>query len=101
MRMRKHGDREPSGAQTGYNRYVIVITSITDAAAELILDLYRQSRQTELAFKRLKSHHSKHDYHEIPVHVEQSALSWFYGKLFLAALCETWVNKWRFPPCEG
>jgi hypothetical protein len=55
--------------------------------------MYRQRRQIELALKRLKSIFK---YHEIPVHVEQSVLSWFYGKLFLAALCEAWANKGRF-----
>jgi hypothetical protein len=94
-RMRKYGDKELSKAQIAYNRYVIVVASITDVAPELILELYRQRWQIELAFKRLKS---LFKYHEIPVHVEASALSWFYGKLLLAALCETWVNKGRFSP---
>jgi hypothetical protein len=96
--MRKHGNKELSEAQIAYNRYVIIITSISDAAAELILDLYRQRWHIELAFKRLKS---LFKYHEIPVHVEQSARAWFYGKLLLAALCETWVNKGRFSPSTG
>jgi transposase len=96
--MRKHGNKELSQAQTAYNRYVIIVTSISDAAPELILDLYRQRWQIELAFKRLKS---LFKYHEIPVHVEASALAWFYGKLLLAALCETWVNKGRFSPSAG
>jgi hypothetical protein len=97
-RMRKYGDKEMSKAQEAYNRYVIVVTSITDAASELILDLYRQRRQIELAFKRLKS---LFGYHEIPVPIEQSARAWFYGKLLLAALCETWVNTGRFPPLQA
>jgi hypothetical protein len=97
-RMRKYGDKELSKAQIAYNRYVILVTSITDAAPELLLDLYRQRWQIELVFKRLKS---LFKYHEIPVHVEQSARAWFYGKLLLAALCEAWVNKGRFSPCEG
>jgi hypothetical protein len=97
-RMRKYGNKKLSGAQVAYNRYVILVTSITDASPELILDLYRQRRQIETAFKRLKS---LFKYHEIPVHVEQSARAWFYGKLLLAALCETWVNKGRFSPSEG
>ncbi|MDR2730535.1 MAG: transposase, partial [Treponema sp.] len=94
-RMRKHGNKELSKAQIAYNRYVIIVTSITDVAPELILELYRQRWQIEQAFKRLKS---LFKYHEIPVHVEQSAWAWFYGKLLLAALCETWVNKGRFSP---
>jgi IS4 transposase len=97
-RRRKYGDKELSGAQKAYNRYVVLITSITDASPELILDLYRQRWQIEMAFKRLKS---LFRYHEIPVHVESSARAWFYGKLLLAALCETWVNKGCFSPFEG
>jgi hypothetical protein len=97
-RMRKYGDKELSEAQRAYNRYVIVVTSITDAAPEMILDLYRQRWQIEMAFKRLKS---LFKYHEIPVHVEPSARAWFYGKLLLAALCETWVNRGRFSPSGG
>jgi hypothetical protein len=37
--MRKHGDKEASKAQKACNRYVIVITSITDVTPELILEL--------------------------------------------------------------
>jgi hypothetical protein len=95
-RMRKYGDNEASEAseaQKAYNRYVIVATPITDAAPEATLDLYRQRRRIEMAFKRLKS---LFKYHEIPVHVEQSARSWFHGKLLLAALCETWVDRGCF-----
>jgi hypothetical protein len=40
--MRKHGDRPLRDMQTAYNRYVIIVLSISDAAPELILDLYRQ-----------------------------------------------------------
>jgi hypothetical protein len=96
-RMRKHGDKELSEAQKAYNRYVILITSITDVAPELILGLYRQRWQIEMAFKRLNP---LFGYHEIPVHIEQSTQAWFYGKLLLAALCETWVNKGRFSPLQ-
>jgi hypothetical protein len=92
---RKYGNKELSKAQMAYNRYVIIVTSITDVAAELMLELYRQRWQIELVFKRLKS---LFKYHEIPVHVEQSAWAWFYGKLLLTALCESWVNKGRFSP---
>jgi hypothetical protein len=88
--MRKYGDKELSEAQRAYNRYVIVVRSITDAAPEMILDVYRQRRQL-------------FTYHEIPVHVEASARAWFYGKLLLAALCETRVNvnRGRFSPSGG
>jgi hypothetical protein len=93
--MRKYGDKEPSGAQRAYNRYVVPVTLITDAAPELILDLYRQRRQIEPVFKRLKS---LFGYHELPVHAEQGAQAWFYGKLLSTAPCGTRVNKGRFPP---
>ena len=92
---RKQGRKALSTAQIAYNRYVIVVTSLVDVAAEVILQLYRPRWQIELAFKRLKS---LCKYHEIPVQVEKSALAWFYGKLLLVALCETWVNKGRFSP---
>jgi hypothetical protein len=97
-RMRKAGNTELSAAQIAYNRYVIVVTSIRDAAPELLCDLYRQRWQIELAFKRLKS---LFKYHEIPVHVAAGARAWFYGKLLLAALCERWVNEGRFSPSAG
>jgi hypothetical protein len=97
-RMRKYGDKNVSEAQKAYNRYGIVVTSITDVAPELIQDLNRQRWQIELAFKRLKT---LFKYHEIPVQVEASARAWFYGKLLLAAPCETWVNGGRFSPSEG
>jgi hypothetical protein len=75
-RVGKPGNKELGKAQIAYNRYVIIVTSINDAAAELLLDLYRQRWHIELAFKRLKP---LFKYHEIPVRVEQSARAWFYG----------------------
>jgi hypothetical protein len=66
----KCGNKESSGAQTACNRYVILVAPTADGSYELILDLYRQRRQTELAFKRLKP---LFKHREIPVHAEQSA----------------------------
>jgi hypothetical protein len=40
--MRKYGTKALSEAQIAYNRYVILITSITAGSPEVILDLYRQ-----------------------------------------------------------
>ncbi|MDR1219165.1 MAG: transposase [Treponema sp.] len=85
------------GAES-HNRHVALVTSITDATLELILDLYRQRWRIDMVFKRLKS---LFKYHETPVHGEPSARAWFYGKLLLAALCETWVNRGRFSPSAG
>jgi IS4 transposase len=72
-RMRKQGDKALGKAQTAYNRYVALVTSIREAAPELILDVYRRRRQIELAFKRLKS---LFKCHEIPARVEASARAW-------------------------
>ena len=46
--MRKHKNKELIKAQRAYKRYVIVVTSITDVAAELILELYQQRWHIEL-----------------------------------------------------
>jgi hypothetical protein len=97
-RMRKYGNKELSKAQRAYNRYAVAVTPVTDAAPDVILGLYRQRWQIEPVFKRLKL---LFGYHEIPVHVERSAMAWFYGKLLLAALCETRVNTGRFSPSAG
>jgi hypothetical protein len=93
-RMKSHG-KPPSEAQLANNRYVIVMTSLLESEAYLILQLYRFRWQIELVFKRLKS---LFGYNQIPSKVEASAKAWFYGKLLLAAFCETWANKARFSP---
>jgi hypothetical protein len=94
-RMKSHG-KLPSQAQLGNNRYIIVLTSLLETDAQLILQLYRFRWQIELIFKRLKS---LFGYNQIPSKVDISAKAWFYGKLLLAAFCETWANKARFSPC--
>ncbi|GHV87580.1 putative transposase InsL for insertion sequence element IS186A [Spirochaetia bacterium] len=96
---RKRGGKAVSEAQSEYNKYIIVVTSLgeAEATAVQILELYRMRWQIELAFKRLKS---LFQYNDIPVSLDQSARAWFYGKLLLAALCETLVNNGRFSPCE-
>jgi hypothetical protein len=85
-RVGKHGNKELSKAQRAYNRYVVAVTSIRDAAPDAVLELYRQRRRIALVLKRLKPLFGGH---EIPVHIERGALAWFYGKLLLAAFCET------------
>ncbi|MDR1956015.1 MAG: transposase [Treponema sp.] len=69
---------------------MVVVTSISEVAPDVLLELYRQRWQLELVFKRLQLLFGNH---EIPVHIERSTRAWFYGKLLLAALCETWVNS--------
>jgi hypothetical protein len=93
-RMKSRG-KPPSEAQPVNNRYVIVMTSPLETEACLILQRYRFRWQIELVFKRLKS---LFGYNQIPSKVEASAKAWFYGKLLLAAFCETWANKAYFSP---
>lgn len=66
------------------NEYVVVVTSL-DYTNEQILELYRARWQIEQVFYRLKS---LFGYGNIPSKNEDSVKAWFYGKLFLAALCE-------------
>jgi hypothetical protein len=95
---RKQRGNEASRAQSEYNKYVIVATSLDESIqAGQVLELYRMRWQIELVFRRLKS---LFHYNEIPVKLDESARAWFYGKLLLSALCETAVNKGRFSPSE-
>ena len=88
-----------SSLQELYNRYIVVATSFGDETrAQGVLELYRMRWQIELTFKRLKT---LFNYNEIPSKLDDSACSWFYGKLLLAAVCEAFVNKGRFSPCEA
>lgn len=91
----KDRKKELSKAQLEHNRYVVIMTSIHDTESALLLETYRLRWQIELVFKRLKS---IFHYNEIPSKLDKTARAWFYGKLLLAAFCETWVNKSRFSP---
>jgi hypothetical protein len=62
-RMKSHG-KPPSEAQLANNRYVIVVTSLLETDACLILQLYRFRWQIELVFKRPKS---LLGYNQIPI----------------------------------
>jgi len=85
-----------SALQEEYNKYVIVATSLgKEASAEQVLQLYRTRWQIEIAFKRLKS---IFEYNQMPARKPENIKTWFYGKLLLAALCETLVNTGRFSP---
>jgi hypothetical protein len=94
---RKRQGREVSKVQAMYNKYIIVATSMEkEVSAKQVMELYRMRWQIELTFKRLKSIFK---YDEIAGKTEESVRAWLYGKLLLTALCETLVNKGRFPPC--
>jgi len=97
---RKKGGRAVSELQRENNKYIMVATSLgkEEATAAQVLELYRMRWQIELAFKRLKS---LFGYSDLPAKNPQSVKAWFYGKLLLAALCETLVNTGRFSPSAG
>jgi hypothetical protein len=93
---RKQGGKAVTELQQGYNKYIIVVTSLgQEITAAQVLDLYRARWQIEIAFKRLKSIFC---YNEMPARLAENIRTWFYGKLLLSALCETLVNTGRFSP---
>jgi hypothetical protein len=93
---KRKGGGEVSESQEVYNRYIVVATSLEGTvSAARIMELYRKRWEIEQVFKRLKS---LFHYNQIPSKLEATARAWFYGKLLLAALCETVVNKGRFSP---
>jgi len=95
---RKKGGKPVTELQRENNKYIIVVTSLgAEVSAAQVMELYRARWQIEIAFKRLKS---LFHYNDLPAKHSKSALSWFYGKLLLAALCETLVNTGRFSPSE-
>jgi len=96
---RKSGGKPVSELQQEYNKYIIVITSLgQEVSTAQVLELYRVRWQIEIAFKRLKSIFG---YNEMPARLVENIKTWFYGKLLLAALCETLVNTGRFSPSAG
>lgn len=74
--------------------YIILATSLTQPP-EQILALYRARWQIEQVFFRLKS---LFNLGEVPGKNPDSVKAWFYGKLFVAALCETIALSLPFPP---
>jgi len=76
------------------NEYVVLATSL-DYTNEQILELYRARWQIEQVFYRLKS---LFGYGEVPSKNEDAVKAWFYGKLFLAVLCERVLKSLSFSP---
>jgi hypothetical protein len=96
---RKQGGKAVTEEQRENNKYIMVATSLgKEASAAQVLELYRLRWQIEIAFKRLKS---LFHYNDLPAKNSESVRAWFYGKLLLAALCETLVNTGRFSPSGG
>ena len=93
---RKQGGKAATEEQRENNKYIMVATSLgKEASAAQVLELYRMRWQIEIAFKRLKS---LFRYNDLPAKQSASVRAWFYGKLLLAALCETMANTGRFSP---
>ena len=76
------------------NEYIILATSLDYGDAK-IFELYRARWQIELVFRRLKSIFG---FAEVPSKNENSVKAWFYGVLFLAALCEAIQKDSHFSP---
>jgi len=76
------------------NEYVVLATSL-DYTNEQVLELYRARWQIEQVFYRLKT---LFGYGNVPSKREDTVRAWFYGKLLLAALCESILKKMTFPP---
>lgn len=76
------------------NEYVVLATSL-DYTNEQILELYRARWQIEQVFYRLKS---LFGYDDVPSKRDDTVQAWFYGKLLLAALCESILKKMPFSP---
>jgi hypothetical protein len=95
--MRKVSRKQEKAVQTDtleLNEYVVLSTSL-DYTSEQILELYRSRWQIEQVFYRLKS---LFGYGDVPSQNEQTVKAWFYGKLFLAALCEHILKQASFSP---
>lgn len=88
---------EITDLQMIYGKYVIVATSLPqNISAQQIMELYRMRWQIELVFKRLKSIFGG----EFCAKKKEAVEAWFYGKLLLATVCEIFVKRSRFSPCN-
>ncbi len=90
----KKQEKAPHADTAELNKYIILATSLS-YTNEQILEIYRARWQIEQVFYRLKS---LFGYGEVPSKRENTVLAWFYGKLLLAALCETVLKSTAFPP---
>ena len=93
----KASKRQEKAAQTDtieLNEYIVIATSL-DYTNEQILELYRVRWQIEQVFYRLKS---LFGYGGVPSKKPETVKAWFYGKLFLAALCERVLKSLAFSP---
>jgi hypothetical protein len=94
-KVRRKQENSISADTVELNEYVVLITSL-DYTNEQILELYRARWQVEQVFYRLKS---LFGYGDVPSKNDDTVKAWFYGKLFLAILCETILKQESFSPC--
>jgi hypothetical protein len=78
------------------NEYIVLATSL-DYDTSQIFELYRARWQIEMVFYRLKS---LFGFGKVPSKKTESVKAWFFGKLFLAALCEAIEKDSHFSPVE-
>lgn len=79
-----------------FNEYIVLVTDLEKSISTRdIIELYRYRWQVELYFKRLKS---ILDYGEMPKKSEKSIMSWLNGKLMIALLIESMMQKVDFSP---
>jgi len=78
-------------------QYIVLATNLPDTAAQ-VSELYRARWQIERVFRRLKGLFGLGD---PPCFTPDSVKAWFYGKLFLAALCEVMTMDQPFSPDPG
>jgi len=76
------------------NEYIVLATNLEYSRGE-VLELYRARWQVEQLFFRLKS---LFGYGDTPNMRDDTARAWFYGKLLLAAVCESILKRMPFPP---
>ena len=90
----KKQEREVYPDTIELNEYVVLATSL-NYTNEQTLELYRARWQIEQVFYRLKS---LFGYGEVPSKNEETVKAWFYGKLFIATLCESILKQSSFSP---
>ena len=93
-KLNKQRGKRPSAEALEMNRYIVLATSL-DYSEERILELYRARWQIEQVFLRLKGLFA---FGDVPSKNEDSVKAWFYGKLFIAILCETILKRESFSP---
>jgi len=97
--LRKAGrkqEKEASAETFELNEYIVLATSL-DYDTKKTFELYRARWQIEMVFHRLKS---LFGFGEVPSKKPESVKAWFFGKLFLAALCEAIEKDSHFSPVE-